>query len=206
MNDSEMRAQFGKALRYHRSERRIAQGALAEAVGVTQASYSQWEAGNTEPDRTALLAVEVALGLTPGELSRYLGWIPVNPEDAPQVPEPTTRRIVMSSDTGQELMTLSLEIKNNREFSEMARRFITDTQGRIQTNPSFIAAMKSMSKVADATSAPTAAVVEAVKDQQLQLIELAEQARLESERLQCLINTARGIEPVATLKPKNKVD
>lgn len=72
---------FGMALRHERETAGITQRALADLLGVTPAAVSQWENDGAEPDRAAVFGIEHALGLTPGDLSRALGYLPV--VDAP---------------------------------------------------------------------------------------------------------------------------
>lgn len=78
VNGDRLRA-FGAALRAarERHQPRITQEALAETMKVSQALVSGWEAGQKEPGRDAVFAVEKALDLAPGILSRKLGYLPV---------------------------------------------------------------------------------------------------------------------------------
>ena len=67
---------------------------LAEAVDCTQASVSAWVNGQAEPVRKTVYAIEKALDLSPGALSRSLGYVPVETlgEDA------TVEEVVTRSD------------------------------------------------------------------------------------------------------------
>lgn len=71
---------FGEALADALGDR--SQDWLAAQVGKTQAAVSKWINGRNEPDVDTVFALEAVLGLTPGELSAYLGYVPV---DSPAV-------------------------------------------------------------------------------------------------------------------------
>ncbi len=78
VNASETRRQtFGAVLAKRRKELQLSQTALGRALGgVAQSAISQWECGETEPRAEHVYAAEDALGLTPGTLSRLLGYLP----------------------------------------------------------------------------------------------------------------------------------
>jgi transcriptional regulator with XRE-family HTH domain len=78
LNTSEARRQaFGAALAKRRKELQLSQTALGRALGgIAQSAVSQWECGETEPRAEHVYAAENALGLTPGTLSRMLGYLP----------------------------------------------------------------------------------------------------------------------------------
>lgn len=68
---------FGAALTRRRRELALSQTALGRALGgIGQSAISQWECGGTQPQREHVFAAEEVLGLTPGTLSRLLGYLP----------------------------------------------------------------------------------------------------------------------------------
>lgn len=73
----ERRQAFGAALAKRRKDLQLSQTALGRALGgVAQSAVSQWECGETQPRAEHVYAAELALGLTPGTLSRLLGYLP----------------------------------------------------------------------------------------------------------------------------------
>lgn len=71
-------AEFGAAIRAARTEKKILQSELAEAVGSTQSLVSAYEKGEHEPPREVVYAIERALDAPAGSLSRFLGYLPVD--------------------------------------------------------------------------------------------------------------------------------
>lgn len=47
---------------------------------VSQGTISTWKNGNAEPQLDGVRAVEIALDLPVGHLSRHLGWVPLGTE------------------------------------------------------------------------------------------------------------------------------
>lgn len=71
------RKAFGAVLAKRRKELALSQTALGQALGgVGQSAVSQWECGETQPRAEYVYSTEKALGLTPGTLSRILGYLP----------------------------------------------------------------------------------------------------------------------------------
>jgi transcriptional regulator with XRE-family HTH domain len=71
------RRAFGAALAKRRHELSLSQAALGKALGgVGQSAISQWECGETQPRPDHVYAAERVLGLSPGSLSRLLGYLP----------------------------------------------------------------------------------------------------------------------------------
>lgn len=56
--------------------RRITQLELGEQLGLTQSAVSSWRVADAVPDTEMVFAVERALKLPPGHLSRHLGYYP----------------------------------------------------------------------------------------------------------------------------------
>ena len=75
---------FGGALASARSARGLTQRRLGELLGgTTQSAISAWEAGEAEPPPETVFAVEEALGLSGGALSRVLGYLPLSEGNVP---------------------------------------------------------------------------------------------------------------------------
>lgn len=68
---------FGRALGQVMSSRGITQVQLAEMIGMTQSAVSGWTRGKAEPAASTVFALERLLGVSPGFLSRYLGYLPI---------------------------------------------------------------------------------------------------------------------------------
>lgn len=69
-------ANFGEVFRSARVEQGISQHQIAETLGVRQSAVSAWEAGEAEPDREVVFRCEEIFELTPGSLSKILGYGP----------------------------------------------------------------------------------------------------------------------------------
>lgn len=83
---------FGNAVREALAVQKMTQGDLAEALGVRQPTVSGWITGISAPDSVdQTFAVERALKVRPGSLSRHLGYLP--PESVKSVA--TVRAAVM---------------------------------------------------------------------------------------------------------------
>jgi transcriptional regulator with XRE-family HTH domain len=80
---AEQRRRFGQALQRAREECGLSQRALADALGVSQASVSQWLLGQTAPRPERVVALERAVRIEPNSLARLLGQVPY---DDPAVP------------------------------------------------------------------------------------------------------------------------
>lgn len=75
------RKAFGRALTEALADAGLTQKELSERLGgaVGQSTISEWKNGQSEPATPAMtFAVEEALGVHPGELSAYLGYVPVS--------------------------------------------------------------------------------------------------------------------------------
>lgn len=69
--------EFGRALSDALARSRKTQTAVAQAIGVSTSTISDWKLGKSEPERPAVtFALEHELGVGPGELSKYLGYVP----------------------------------------------------------------------------------------------------------------------------------
>lgn len=70
--------EFGAALTRWLTMSGKTQTAIAKAVGVSTSTLSAWKLGQAEPDRYEVtFALERALGAPAGELSRHLGYLPL---------------------------------------------------------------------------------------------------------------------------------
>ena len=72
MATPEQRRRFGKALQRARGECGMSQRDLATALGVSQASVSQWLLGQTAPRPERVAAIERVLRVRPDSLARSL--------------------------------------------------------------------------------------------------------------------------------------
>jgi transcriptional regulator with XRE-family HTH domain len=70
------RQEFAERLRQARDEVGLSQRALAEAMGIAQASVAQWESGKTAPRHDKVVTLEHLLRLDTGALARLLGYLP----------------------------------------------------------------------------------------------------------------------------------
>jgi transcriptional regulator with XRE-family HTH domain len=69
---------FGNALREALTVQKMTQGDLAEALGVRQPTVSGWITGISAPDSVdQTFAIERALKVRPGSLSRHLDYLPL---------------------------------------------------------------------------------------------------------------------------------
>jgi transcriptional regulator with XRE-family HTH domain len=80
---AEQRRRFGQALQRAREECGLSQRGLADALGVSQASVSQWLLGQTAPRSERTAAVERVLRMEPNSLAQLLGQVPYDDGAAP---------------------------------------------------------------------------------------------------------------------------
>jgi transcriptional regulator with XRE-family HTH domain len=71
----EQRRRFGKALQRARGECGVSQRDLATALGVSQASVSQWLLGQTAPRPERVAAIERVLRVRSDSLAQLLGYV-----------------------------------------------------------------------------------------------------------------------------------
>lgn len=72
---------FGEALRTARLAAGLNQKALGSALDVTASAVGNWERGIDEPSPARVRQLEEAMDLTPGWLSRHLGYVPLDAGD-----------------------------------------------------------------------------------------------------------------------------
>ena len=75
--NADARLRFGRLLAAALKVQRLKQEDLATRLGATQPSVSGWINGRYEPAAQTVFAIERALDLEPGYLSRPLGYLPV---------------------------------------------------------------------------------------------------------------------------------
>jgi transcriptional regulator with XRE-family HTH domain len=80
---ADQRENFARVLQRARSECGLSQRQLAAALGVSQASVSQWLTGQSAPKPRRIAELERVLRLAPNALARYLGYLPAD-ETAPK--------------------------------------------------------------------------------------------------------------------------
>jgi transcriptional regulator with XRE-family HTH domain len=73
---AEQRRRFGQALQRAREECGLSQRGLADALGVSQASVSQWLLGQTAPRPERVASLEGILRMEPNSLAQLLGQVP----------------------------------------------------------------------------------------------------------------------------------
>jgi transcriptional regulator with XRE-family HTH domain len=78
---ADQREKFARALQRARSECGLSQRELAAALGVSQASVSQWLTGQSAPKPVRIAELERVLQLTPNALARHLGYSPSDESD-----------------------------------------------------------------------------------------------------------------------------
>lgn len=80
---AEQRRRFGQALQRAREECGLSQRGLADTLGVSQASVSQWLLGQTAPRPERVVALERVLRMEPNSLAQLLGQVPYDDWAAP---------------------------------------------------------------------------------------------------------------------------
>ena len=80
---AEQRRRFGQALQRAREECGLSQRGLADALGVSQASVSQWLLGQTAPRPERTGALEHVLRMEPNSLAQLLGQVPYDDRAVP---------------------------------------------------------------------------------------------------------------------------
>src|SRR5215211_9552554 len=80
---AEQLRRFGQALQRAREECGLSQRGLADALGVSQASVSQWLLGQTAPRPERTAALERVLRMEPNSLAQLLGQVPSDDRAAP---------------------------------------------------------------------------------------------------------------------------
>jgi transcriptional regulator with XRE-family HTH domain len=82
---ADQRERFARALQRARYECGLSQRELAAALGVSQASVSQWLTGQSAPKPGRLAELERVLRLAPNALARHLGYSPGDEPDSKPV-------------------------------------------------------------------------------------------------------------------------
>lgn len=108
-------APFGATLTDLLASRAVSQQALADRVEVTRASVNDWCQGRAVPRPATVFAIERALDVKPGTLSRLLGYLPLEAEDCPPVTVPQV--ISQAPELGDQARHLLLVI-----YEELIRR------------------------------------------------------------------------------------
>lgn len=85
MATADQREKFARALQRARSECGLSQRELAAALGVSQASVSQWLTGQSAPKPVRIAELERVLRLAPNALARHLGYSPSDEPDSKPV-------------------------------------------------------------------------------------------------------------------------
>lgn len=101
----EMRRAFGAALDAVIRSKPAKIADVAAHVGVSDDAVRKWTSGSNSPNPLTLFAVERFLGVTPGELSRHLGFVPAEApvstlqaiETDPRIVNDTARSMVVAA-------------------------------------------------------------------------------------------------------------
>jgi transcriptional regulator with XRE-family HTH domain len=126
---AEQRGRFGQALQRAREECGLSQRGLADALGVSQASVSQWLLGQTapRPERTAVL--ERVLRMEPNSLARLLGQVSDNDPAAPtavSVTEAADADPRLGSRERRILAAVYRELIHQRELDQAGSESVAD--------------------------------------------------------------------------------
>lgn len=68
----ETRVSLGEALKAHRTECKMTQEFVAEAIGVSRQAVSKWESGASDPSTSNLLALAKLYGISAEELLKEI--------------------------------------------------------------------------------------------------------------------------------------
>lgn len=98
------RIAFGAGLADALAGRNLTQADLAELLSTTQSTISAWINGRSEPEPVTVFAVEEAIGVSAGFLSRLLGYLPLSVVGAPPNVEEAVARSDEIDDTGRRLV------------------------------------------------------------------------------------------------------
>ena len=122
---------FGIGLRESLLRAGLTQAELAGAVGVSRATISEWMRGSSEPRPAVVFALEAALGVTPGHLSRRLGFLPADGHDR-AVTDPV-RIIDRLPDLSPESKAALVDVYRSLARADAQRAAITARARRRQT-------------------------------------------------------------------------
>lgn len=104
---------FAGQLRGHRATAGLSQAELGSLIGVTGSAIGNWERGEDEPNRDNVYALERALGLDSGELSRLLGYAPA--DAAPSLQDLLSGLFEEVRELRSEVRELRAEVRGPRE-------------------------------------------------------------------------------------------
>jgi len=102
---------FAERLNFLLADREKSQQAIADLLQITRAAVNDWCRGRSTPAPDTVFALERALGVAPGELSRELGYLPVaflERKDRPSTVE-TIMVDPKLSDDGRQLLVMIYE-------------------------------------------------------------------------------------------------
>jgi len=115
---AEQKAEFRRVLRETRLRRRLSQRALGRVASASPNAVSQWESGRSLPVPAKVPALERALELEPGALSRLLGYLPITSGDdkvSLDVIEAIRRDERLGQDGQELLITMYRQLLRQRE-------------------------------------------------------------------------------------------
>jgi transcriptional regulator with XRE-family HTH domain len=120
---AEQRQRFGQALQRAREECGLSQRGLADALGVSQASVSQWLLGQTAPRPERVTALERVLRMEPNSLAQLLGQVSDDDRASPaslSVPEAAEADPRLGTRERRILSAVYRELVHQRELDQAA--------------------------------------------------------------------------------------
>lgn len=120
VESSERRKAFGEALASALAARGLTQRELGDLLGGTaQSAISSWKSGEYEPSAETVFELERVLKLSPGHLSRHLGYFP--PEAMSGKVPATFENVVLDDPLLDDTMKNGL-IAQYKAWTEIRRR------------------------------------------------------------------------------------
>lgn len=181
MDDLLRRGRFGRAVRALRRDLGLNQTEFADRVNLTQTVVSRIELGQVEPEPNQVFTLERDLGVPAGSLSRYLGYVPVDPADAPEPATVPTDHLPFV--TIPDIRLPVIEVPNFKVP-------VIDVN-----DPGFQATLKSLQGVADQINATIKPLIDAIAATTVVYppgVKQAQAAQAEAQRLRDLADDAAG--------------
>lgn len=121
ISQEERRDRFGKALSEALAGRNLKQSHLAELLATTQSTVSAWINGRSEPAASTVFTVERCLDLSPGFLSKTLGYLPVSAVGrAPNVEEAVAASEAVDQDAKRMVLSVWFTLVAKQQAYERA--------------------------------------------------------------------------------------
>lgn len=135
------RARFGMLLGRALKVRAMKQDELAGLLGTTQSSVSGWVNGKYEPGAATVFAIERTLSMEPGQLSRLLGYLPLEAASRPMSVDTTIAESPLLDDEDKAVLIAMFELlaaKQARSTVSPPRRTskVAVNRARLSSTPS----------------------------------------------------------------------